>query len=161
MGWVVSVTARPRFSPRERTPGTHFTGGWVGPRAGLDTEARGKNSFCFCRRSKPDRPVVQDIVRHDAELPRLLYIYITEHSLIHFAKIDHCEVLGLHINSSPKLKTETNLELLLIKSRRRRLTNSSSTPLSISNLDNFKRLIFVARSAHDKSVSPTGSVYRR
>jgi hypothetical protein len=26
----------------ERTPGTHCTGGWVGPRAGLDTEARGK-----------------------------------------------------------------------------------------------------------------------
>jgi hypothetical protein len=34
--------ARPRFSPRERTPGTHFTGGWVGPRAGLDTEVREK-----------------------------------------------------------------------------------------------------------------------
>jgi hypothetical protein len=28
--------------PRERPPGTHCTGGWVDPRAGLDTEARGK-----------------------------------------------------------------------------------------------------------------------
>jgi hypothetical protein len=28
--------------PRERTPGTHCTGGWVSPKAGLDTEARGK-----------------------------------------------------------------------------------------------------------------------
>jgi hypothetical protein len=28
--------------PRDRTPGTHCTGGWVGPRAGLDTEARWK-----------------------------------------------------------------------------------------------------------------------
>jgi hypothetical protein len=27
---------------RERTAGTHCTGGWVDPRAGLDTEARGK-----------------------------------------------------------------------------------------------------------------------
>jgi hypothetical protein len=26
--------------PREITPVTHWTGGWVGPRAGLDTEAR-------------------------------------------------------------------------------------------------------------------------
>jgi hypothetical protein len=26
----------------ERTPGTHCTGGWVGLRAGLDTEARVK-----------------------------------------------------------------------------------------------------------------------
>jgi hypothetical protein len=28
--------------PRERTTGTHCTGGWVGPRAGLDIEATGK-----------------------------------------------------------------------------------------------------------------------
>jgi len=34
-GWVVSSTPRPHFTPRER-PGTHYTGGWVGPRAGLD-----------------------------------------------------------------------------------------------------------------------------
>jgi hypothetical protein len=26
----------------ENTPGTHWTGGWVGPRAVLDTEAKGK-----------------------------------------------------------------------------------------------------------------------
>jgi hypothetical protein len=30
------------LNPRERTPDTHCTGGWVGLRAGLDTEARGK-----------------------------------------------------------------------------------------------------------------------
>jgi hypothetical protein len=40
--------AWPRFTPGERTPGTHYTGGWVGPRAGLDTEARGK-ILCLCR----------------------------------------------------------------------------------------------------------------
>jgi hypothetical protein len=34
MGWVVNATPRPLY-PRER-PGTHFTGGWVGPRAGVD-----------------------------------------------------------------------------------------------------------------------------
>jgi hypothetical protein len=34
--------SRLRFIAGERTPGTHWTGGWVGPRAGLDTEARGK-----------------------------------------------------------------------------------------------------------------------
>jgi hypothetical protein len=28
--------------PQEKTPVTHWTGGWVGPRAGLDTDARGK-----------------------------------------------------------------------------------------------------------------------
>ena len=33
-GWVVNATPRPLY-PRER-PGTHCTGGWVGPRACLD-----------------------------------------------------------------------------------------------------------------------------
>jgi hypothetical protein len=38
-GGVVSVT---RSSPGETTPVTHCTRGWVVPRAGLDTEARGE-----------------------------------------------------------------------------------------------------------------------
>jgi hypothetical protein len=63
MGWVVSVTPRPRFTPGERTPGTNCTGGWMGPRAGLDTEVRGK-ILCPCRRSNLDLPVVQPVVRH-------------------------------------------------------------------------------------------------
>jgi hypothetical protein len=28
-----------RFTPRERVPGTHWIGGWVGPRAVLDAVA--------------------------------------------------------------------------------------------------------------------------
>jgi hypothetical protein len=45
--------------PGERTPGTHCTGGWVGLRAGLDTEVRGKllcpcrGSNHYCRSSSP------------------------------------------------------------------------------------------------------------
>jgi hypothetical protein len=50
---VDSNTPRPRF-----TPGTHCTGGWVGPRAGLDTEARGK-TLCPCRGPNPDRVVFE------------------------------------------------------------------------------------------------------
>jgi hypothetical protein len=42
-GWVVRTTPRPLY-PRER-PGTHYTGGWVGPRAGLDV----------CEKSRPHR----------------------------------------------------------------------------------------------------------
>jgi hypothetical protein len=53
--WVVSVTPRPRFTPGERTPGTHWIGGWVGFRAGLDAGARRK-ILCPCRGSNPDRP---------------------------------------------------------------------------------------------------------
>jgi hypothetical protein len=33
--WVVSFTPLPLY-PRERAPGTHYIGGWVDPRAGLD-----------------------------------------------------------------------------------------------------------------------------
>jgi hypothetical protein len=56
MGWVVSITPRPRFAPGERTPGTHWIGGWVGPRAGLDAEARRK-ILCLCQGSNPGRLV--------------------------------------------------------------------------------------------------------
>jgi hypothetical protein len=63
MGWLVSITPRPSFTPGERTPGTHCTGGWVGPRAGLDTEVRGK-ILCPCRGPNPDRPIFQPVVRH-------------------------------------------------------------------------------------------------
>jgi hypothetical protein len=60
-GWVVSVTPRPRFTFEGRTPGNHWTGGWVGLRAGLDTETRRK-IFCPCQGSKPARPVRSQII---------------------------------------------------------------------------------------------------
>jgi hypothetical protein len=38
-------TSRPgRFTPRERAPGTHWIGGWVGPRAVLDAVMRNNNN---------------------------------------------------------------------------------------------------------------------
>jgi hypothetical protein len=61
--WVISVTSRQRFIPGEMTPGTHCTGGLVGPRAGLDTEARGK-ILCLCRGSNLVRSVVQPVARY-------------------------------------------------------------------------------------------------
>jgi hypothetical protein len=62
-GWVVSVTPRPRFTPGERTPDTHWVGGWVGLTAGLDAGARRK-ILCPCRGSNFDHPIVQPVVRH-------------------------------------------------------------------------------------------------
>jgi hypothetical protein len=53
---VVSITPPPSFSSGEKTPGTHCTGGWVDPRAGLDPEVRRK-ILCLCRGSNPGRPV--------------------------------------------------------------------------------------------------------
>jgi hypothetical protein len=54
---------RPRFTPGERTHGTHWIGGWVGLRAGLDAGARRK-ILCPCRGSNLDHPIVQPVVRH-------------------------------------------------------------------------------------------------
>jgi hypothetical protein len=48
---------------RGKDPGAQWTGGWVGLRAGLDTDDRRK-IICPCRGSNPDRPVVQPVVRH-------------------------------------------------------------------------------------------------
>jgi hypothetical protein len=86
-----SSASRPgrALHPGERTPGTHCTGGWVGPRAGLDTEDRGK-IHCLCRGSNPDRPVVQPVVRHytawanPAPLITTVLFVLWMFSMIHF-----------------------------------------------------------------------------
>jgi hypothetical protein len=36
VGGEWSASRPGHFTPWERAPGTHWTGGWVGPRAGLD-----------------------------------------------------------------------------------------------------------------------------
>jgi hypothetical protein len=41
-------------APRERAPGTHWIGGWVGPSVGLD--AVDKIKFLHCRESIPGLP---------------------------------------------------------------------------------------------------------
>jgi len=46
--WGVSVTPRPLF-----TPGTHCTGGWMGPRAGLDKCGKSRPPTAI---RSPDRP---------------------------------------------------------------------------------------------------------
>jgi hypothetical protein len=58
--WSASRPGR-AFTPGERTPGTHCTGGWEGPIAGLDTEVREKKSFAPAGNRTP---VVQPVVRH-------------------------------------------------------------------------------------------------
>jgi hypothetical protein len=53
--WSASRPGR-ALPPGERAPGTHCIGGWVGPRAGLDAEVRGK-ILCLCQGSNHGRPV--------------------------------------------------------------------------------------------------------
>jgi hypothetical protein len=51
-----------RFIPREGNPGTHRIGGWLGPRAFLDTVVKRKipNSR---RESNPRTPIVQPVAQ--------------------------------------------------------------------------------------------------
>jgi hypothetical protein len=51
IGWVVSVTSRPCFTPA-KDAGIHWTRGWMGLRAGRDTKARRK-ILCLWRGSNP------------------------------------------------------------------------------------------------------------
>jgi hypothetical protein len=67
-GCVVNVTLQPRFTPGETTSSILWIGGWVGLRAGLDTEARGK--IFLCRGSNTGLPVCSQPIL--TELPRLL-----------------------------------------------------------------------------------------
>jgi hypothetical protein len=102
--WVVSVTPRPRFTSVERTPGTHCTGGWVGPRAGLDTEVRGK-IICPCRGSNPGRPVVQPVVRHysawaNPAPPQFRYLWYTPKTRGKTVKRNIWKLVNVHLNIS-------------------------------------------------------------
>jgi hypothetical protein len=47
------------FTPGERAPGTHWIGGWVDPRAGLDDVE--KRKFLTYRDSNSDPSVVQPV----------------------------------------------------------------------------------------------------
>jgi hypothetical protein len=58
-----SVSRPGRFTPRERSPDTHWIGGWMSPRAGLDAVETRK--IPSPRRDLiPDHPIVQPVASH-------------------------------------------------------------------------------------------------
>jgi hypothetical protein len=65
---VVSFTHRPLY-PRETAPSTHWIGGWVGPRAGLDAVVKRKIPSP-CGEWNPGRSA-RSLVTILTELPRL------------------------------------------------------------------------------------------
>jgi hypothetical protein len=60
-GGVVNFTTRPLY-PQERAPGTHWIGGWVGPRAVLDAVVRRKIPSPH-QESNPRTPIVQPLAQ--------------------------------------------------------------------------------------------------
>jgi hypothetical protein len=77
--WLASFTPQALY-PGERAPGTHWIGGWVGPRAGLNAVAKRNNTYHY-RESKPGRPAHSSATILP-ELPRLLH----SPDLAHFSK---------------------------------------------------------------------------
>jgi hypothetical protein len=68
--------------PRERTPGTHCIGGWVGPTAGLDARAKEKSSGPVGDRT----PIVQPVVRHYTACATAAHRFPTDLRIIHIIK---------------------------------------------------------------------------
>jgi hypothetical protein len=52
-----------RFTSEERAPSTHWIGGWLGPRAGLNTVSKRK-ILSNLPESNPEHPIVQSVVCH-------------------------------------------------------------------------------------------------
>jgi hypothetical protein len=75
--WVVSFTHRPLY-PQGTTRGTHWTGGWVGPRAVLDAVVKRKIPSPR-RKSNPRTPIVQPVAQRctDWAIEILLHVPIS------------------------------------------------------------------------------------
>jgi hypothetical protein len=67
-GWSASRTSR--LTPGKRTPGTHWVGGWVGPRAGLDTVSDTRTPIPARNRT----PIVQPVAI-PTELPLIVIAF--------------------------------------------------------------------------------------
>jgi hypothetical protein len=61
---MVSVKLRPLY-PRDKAPGTHWIGGWVGPRAGLNAVVKRKiPTSCYMEDNSEQQELVEDINVH-------------------------------------------------------------------------------------------------
>jgi hypothetical protein len=66
-------TSRPgRFTPGERVPGTHWIGGWVGPRAVVDAVVKRKIPS-HRRESKPRNSIVQFVAQRYTDWAIIIY----------------------------------------------------------------------------------------
>jgi hypothetical protein len=66
-----STSCPGRFTPRERAPGIHWIGGWVGPGVGLDAVGKGKIPSPH-RESNTKTPIVQPVAQHYTEVSYML-----------------------------------------------------------------------------------------
>jgi hypothetical protein len=104
-----SVSQPGRFTPREKAPGTHWIGGWVGSRAGLDAVVKRKIPSSR-QESNPRTPIVQPVAQ------RYTNWAITAYGPLCITKFNWCQVFlpweancpGLETDQSPPFSAEVN-----------------------------------------------------
>jgi hypothetical protein len=91
---VVSFKPRPLYPPGKSAV-THWIGGWVGPRAGMDTLTKSKIPNP-CRESRPDRPA-RSLVAIPIELSQLTAdtVIKNHHYYHHHRRLSRIRPLGL------------------------------------------------------------------
>jgi hypothetical protein len=151
MGVIGQRHAPAALHRMEGTTGTHCTGGWVGPRVGLDTEARRK-ILCPCRGLNLYRPIVQSVARHyidwAAPAPTHTYVHVNELWCSHFSPEDGVNMflrnVGIYLQVQCVTAQRTSICLLL-------------TLISISytaNMNNVPKIIYLKHSS--SSEGPDG-----
>jgi hypothetical protein len=73
VGGEWSASRLGRFTSRETSPGTHWVGGWMGPRTGLDDVERRKS--CPYRDSKSDPSAVQPVASRCTDSAFRIFVY--------------------------------------------------------------------------------------
>jgi hypothetical protein len=92
MGWVVSVTLRPRFSPGERTPVPIVQeAGWTLEPVWI--QKLEEKSFRLCRGSNLDRSVIQPIARDYTDWATPPHSLLTSHQIFPLANQTDSRVL--------------------------------------------------------------------
>jgi hypothetical protein len=79
------------FTHGEKALGTHWMGGWMGLRAGLDAVAERKIP-CPCRQSNPGRPA-RCLITVLTELFRILGVVIAVLQCVYFCPLDSLDSL--------------------------------------------------------------------
>jgi hypothetical protein len=96
--------------PLDRAHGTHWIGGWVGLRAGLNAETTGK-ILCLCQRLTPPPPVVCSHTLHWLSYPQSLYVdvYQRNQSKISYTILGGLQTskIKLYQNTSSSLENKT------------------------------------------------------
>jgi hypothetical protein len=106
-----SASRSGRFTPRERAPGIHWIGGWVGPRTILDTVV--KRKIPSPRREPNPRtpivqPVAQSLYRLHGEISHDVIFFVSCDFLI--LDFNFLRILSLHaFNLLPSLQVRSQV----------------------------------------------------